>query len=475
MTIAELRARWQEKHDAATALIEGDSPSPEAVKSATAYFDERDAFGRQIEEAEATTRAAADLKGRAAEGQKWAAEPAAPPPNWGIKAPDVQLEGKGRSIRIDHVASPEEKLMMTGGFRSLGHFAWSIANQGQNGQGGSESARKALGEWDGLQRKMVAFMMERKAPQGMFEMSDPDGGLLVPPQFSNQIYQRMVETNDILQRINPIPMTSNVLKLRAVAEDSRVDGSRGGGILGYWEGEADQYVKSKTKFRPIELNLHKLIVFTYITEELLNDSDVAIDAFIGNLAAREINFKLNDGIVNGIGSGMPSGILASGSLITVAAVTGQGAGTFTYANVLAMYSRIVAGQRGSLVWLYNQDVEPQLFAMYQATGTAAGVLIFTPNSPGKFNLMGSPTVVVEQAQTLGTAGDVIAFATDGYICGTKGGVQSFMSMHLRFDYDEFAYKWRFRFDGQMWDDKPLTPFKGTKTVSSVAVLSSTRT
>ena len=50
-----------------------------------------------------------------------------------------------------------------------------------------------------------------------------------------------------------------------------------------------------------------------------------------------------------------------------------------------------------------------------------------------------------------------------------------MSMHLRFDYDEFCYKWRFRMDAQPYDDVALTPYNGSNTYSSCVVLNSTRT
>lgn len=472
-----LRADLTAKKSEARTILADPGATEERIKRAESLPAEIAGVQVKIDARLDALRSLTSLKGSVSESDRWESEPDPLPPFvGGTKTADIQAKGHGRTLRIDHVSSPEERKMLTGGFHSLGHFAWCVAKAGRDGRAGVEHAVKHLNEWDQLQSKMVPFMMERKAPSGMFELSDPDGGLLVPPQFSNQIYQRMVDTNELLARLSPIPATSNVIKLRAVKEDSRADGSRGGGVLGYWENEADQYIRSKTQFRPVELNLHKLTVFTFITEELLADSDVAIDTFIGNLAAKEINFKLNDGIVNGTGAGMPKGILTSGSLITATAVTGQGAGTFVFQNVLKMYSRVVAGQRGSLVWLYNQDVEPQLYGMYLPTGTAAGVIIFTPNQAGTgFTLMGRPALVIEQAQSVGTAGDVIAFATDGYICATKGGIQSFMSMHLRFDYDEFAYKWRFRFDGQMWDAAPLTPFKGTNTVSSVVVLSSTRT
>ena len=56
---------------------------------------------------------------------------------------------------------------------------------------------------------------------------------------------------------------------------------------------------------------------------------------------------------------------------------------------------------------------------------------------------------MEQCQSLGTAGDVILFAPDGYACIVKGGIESFMSIHLLFDYDETqaVFKWRFQ-DGR---------------------------
>jgi HK97 family phage major capsid protein len=194
------------------------------------------------------------------------------------------------------------------------------------------------------------------------------------------------------------------------------------------------------------------------------------------MATKEINFKINDALVNGGGDGIPLGVHNANSKITVTAVSGQGANTFIYQNVLSMFARVTAGQRGSLIWLYNQDVEPQLLQLYMPTGTAAGVALFTPNSQGPgFKLQGAPALVIEQCQSLGTAGDVIAFATDGYACITKGGLESFMSMHLRFDYDEQVFKWRFRLDGQPYDDVALTPYKGTNTTSSIVELSSTRT
>src|SRR5262249_47854333 len=155
---------------------------------------------------------------------------------------------------------------------------------------------------------------------------------LIPRQFSNQIYQRMVANNVILQYLNPLPLTGNTITIPALKENSRVDGSRGGGVQGYWQGEADQYTGSPPKFREISLKLHNLTVLTYVTDELMNDSATALEAFLMQKAPAEINFKINDGVVNGTGNGMPLGILNANSKITANAVSGQGSNTFIYQN-----------------------------------------------------------------------------------------------------------------------------------------------
>jgi HK97 family phage major capsid protein len=454
-----LRADWSAAHAQAKTIIDNPASSaPELVK-AEKLFDRADALGVQITERKATLDHIESLKGRHSAGDTWASQPQRGLPFNGA-------QGGDKSGRIETGLSEIDKRRMDGGFKSIGHFTWSQVKSGRDNRG-EPSAVLAMKDWHDLQLK---------APTGMFEVSDTDGGTLVPPQFSNNIYERIVATNQILSYLSPIPITGNQMTFNAVKQDSRADGLRGGGTLGYWDGEANQYTNSHAQLRKVETRLHKLTVMTPVTDELMNDSPVAMGTFVSKMAVNEINFKVNDALVNGNGNGIPLGVHNANCKITVTAVSGQGNNTFVYANVLAMYARVTAGQRGSLIWLYNQDVEPQLLSLYMATGTAAGVAVFTPNAQSTgFNLQGRPALVIEQCQSLGTAGDVIAFATDGYVSITKGSIESFMSLHLRFDYDEQVFKWRFRLDAQPYDDVALTPYKGSNTTSSIVELSSTRT
>jgi HK97 family phage major capsid protein len=471
--LTELRSQIESKQREAEGILSKSDFAPGDIEKAQKLTDEVNDIVKLIDEHNANTKRAADLRSRLGDTAKSLSEVSRSLP-FGGEHPD-------RKGRVDGGESEVDKLADTGGFKSLGHMAYATFHAGRNGQG-NHPAVEQLKKWKGIQGELAVKearecdRMGFKSPTGMFEESDPDGGNLVPRQFSNNIYTRTLRQDQILSILSPIPVIGNTLTVPALKEDSRVDGSRQGGLLAYWEGEADQYVKSKAQFRNVSAKLKKLTVLSYVTEELLNDSPMALDSWLGDKVPLEINFKVNDGVINGLGTGQPLGIMNSGSKITATAVSGQGANTIVAKNILAMRKRGVYSQRKTAVWLYNQDCEDQLYSLFQPTGSTSGVLFYPPNSQAdEFRIFGHRALNIEQCAALGTEGDFIFFCPEGYFSIIKGGIESFMSMHLRFDYDEFAYKWRFRFDGQPFDDVALTGFKGSTTYSSIVTLNSTRT
>jgi HK97 family phage major capsid protein len=80
-------------------------------------------------------------------------------------------------------------------------------------------------------------------------------------------------------------------------------------------------------------------------------------------------------------------------------------------------------------------------------------------------LYGRPVIPVEYCQTLGTKGDIVLVDLSQYMVIDKGGLQSAQSMHVRFLNDEQTFRWTIRNDGQPIWNAPLTPFKGSNTLS----------
>jgi len=305
------------------------------------------------------------------------------------------------------------------------------------------------------------------AASGLSESVQSDGGFLVQQDFSADLLQEVFKTGVLSSRCRRVPISgnSNSLKINGVDETSRAS-TRYGGIVGYWLDEAAASTPSKPKFRRIELNLHKLIGLCYATDDVLRDA-AALEEFIRQAFVGEFGFLLDDAIMNGSGSGQPLGILNASCLVSVAKETGQLADTLVAENIVKMYSRRFAQQTGNYIWIYNQNVEPQLATMSLAVGTG-GIPVYMP--PGGLSdspyarIMGLPAIAIEQCQTLGDQGDIfLANFPNGYVLAEKGGIQTDMSIHVRFLYDESVFRFVMRVDGQPVRASALTPYKGGAT------------
>jgi HK97 family phage major capsid protein len=301
------------------------------------------------------------------------------------------------------------------------------------------------------------------AASGLNETVSSDGGFLVQTDFATELLQDVFETGILASRCRDVTISgpSNGIKINGVDEASRAS-TRYGGIVGYWQDEASLKTASKPKFRSIELNLKKLIGLCYATDELLSDA-AALEGVIRQGFNSEFGFLVDDAIVNGTGAGQPLGVMNSGCLVTVSKETGQAAATIVAENIIEMYSRLFASSIGNSVWLVNQNTLPQLFTMSLAVGTG-GSPIFMPAgglSQSPYNtILGRPVLPIEQCQTLGTTGDILFADLKGYLLAKKGNIQSDMSIHIRFLYDESVFRFVLRTDGQPVRATALTPYKG---------------
>lgn len=313
----------------------------------------------------------------------------------------------------------------------------------------------------------------RKAT-GMSEGVDSDGGFLVEPTVASEIWSLAHEASVLLSRCErtPIGANSNGLILPAIDETSRARGSRWGGVRVYWAAEAATVTASKPKLRTMEWKLNKLMGLSYMTDELLADT-TALESIMTRAFAEEIAMEVDDSILRGTGAGQPLGILNAPCRIDVDKETGQGADTIVTENIFKMYSRCLASARGNAVWFINQDVEPQLFSMYLAVG-AGGVPVYMPangiaGSPYG-SLMGRPVIPVEHCSTLGDLGDIMLANLGYYRVIDKGGLQSAQSMHVMFIYDEMAYRFTYRIDGQPILRSAITPANSSTTLSPFVAL-----
>lgn len=318
------------------------------------------------------------------------------------------------------------------------------------------------------------YQVAKLAPSGMGESVASDGGFAVEPTFVAQIERRMYESAPVASRCRkfPIGANSNGIKLPIVDETSRATGSRLGGVRVYRTAEAETVATSKPKLGRLEIGLEKLMGLAYATEELLQDS-AQTGAFIEQAFAEELAFAVDDEILRGTGAGQCLGILNSPALVTVAKESGpQAADTVVLANIHKMWSRMWARSRRNAIWLVNQDVEPQLLGLAVTVGSVIYPAYLPPGGASAApygTLMGRPVIPIEQCATLGDLGDVVLADLSQYVLIDRPA-RFAASMHVRFIYDEMAFRITYRINGQPVWKSALTPYKGANTLSPFVTL-----
>ena len=314
------------------------------------------------------------------------------------------------------------------------------------------------------------------ALQGMNETFGSDGGYTVMPEFASGIIDR-VYSNPLWGMTDNYPVAGNNMTFLCNAETSRATGSRHGGMRGYWLSEGGTITKSKPTMREVSLKLVKLGVVVYLTQELLDDTGVALQQYITRKASEEFNFMIGDSLVNGTGVGQPLGILNAPSLVSVAKEAGQLAATLETENIVKMHSRFYAPNLGGMTWLHNQDIGPELYTMTLGIG-ASGEMTYMPpgglSSSPYATLMGRSMLPTEFNATLGTQGDIIAADMGQMLSISKGGVAQAVSMHLEFLTDQLAVRFIMRLNAGPWESAPITPFKGGANTQSSFVALDTR-
>jgi HK97 family phage major capsid protein len=356
--------------------------------------------------------------------------------------------------------------------RGFGEFLKAVRFSSQPNQGygpdETEHYKTCLHRWN----KEVDQRVKANAPLGMSEsFSAADGGVLIPPEFVAQILMRMYN-NDIMSRTTIFPLGGNMIKIPAINETSRADGSRYGGVNSYWRSEAQSVQSTKPGLMTVDLTLNSLMVFMRVTDELLADSGGALEVFLTTIAASEIQFQLGNAIINGKGNGTPLGIMNAASKIACPKVAAETTATISSTDVMNMWSRVHLSCRPNAVWLYDQSIEPALYNM--TVGGSSFWPAFLPaggvSGAQYATLFGKPMIPMEFGQPLGTEGDLICADLSQYLCATRGGIATAVSMHLYFDTNEYAFRFIIRMDGKPWWTKALTPHSGGPTQSWAVTL-----
>lgn len=359
----------------------------------------------------------------------------------------VDIGGAQRIETKDNAADDQKR-----GFQSFGDFATMVKT-------GSSGGR--------VDPRLQAAAPGTTGNEG----SGTDGGFLVPPEFSKEIFNLSLEEDSLLMLASDIKVKGNSM---VFPKDETTPWGTDG-VRAYWQAEASAATATKPKFGTSAMRLHKLMALVPITDELLDDSD-SIGSYLPELAGRSIRWKANEALLFGTGVGQPLGAYTnagvSGPSVVQVKESAQASGTIVLNNVTNMIARLPPGSYSRAVWEITPDALPQIFGMQ-----LGNYPIYLPmnsgaaGSPFIGTLMGRPLMVSQHAAALSSQGDLMLNDLSYYRTISKtAGIEAASSMHLYFDADAMAFRFTFRIDGQPKLANPITQAKGSKTLSPFITL-----
>jgi HK97 family phage major capsid protein len=358
----------------------------------------------------------------------------------------VVREGAQITVNDNRAADP------TRGFRSFGEFAKSVIAAGVHGPRGMDE-RLVIGA---------------AAPSTFGnEAAGADGGFLVPPSYSNELYRLTLLDNALL------PFTSNVNVEGNSMVFPKTEQTPWGtnGVRAYWQAEAGAATATKPVIGAQAMRLHKLMALVPITDELAADQS-ALQGELPGLLGDSIKWKANEAILFGNGNGQPLGALTStGPVVTQTKDTGQATNTLTVSNLFNMLSRLPNASTFNGIWLINPTVIPAL-----ATLVLGQIPVFLPGGMANVGslgqmpifgrLLGLPVLISQHAAAFSSQADVQLLDLSYYRTITKAeGVNMATSLHLYFDADALAIRATFRMDGSPKIAAAISPAKGSTTLS----------
>lgn len=328
------------------------------------------------------------------------------------------------------------------GWESTGHFIKGVIE-----------ASKPNGKVDDRFIKSIE-KFAKGTPSGQNTLND-DEGPAIPDTIAAGIYEVIRQEDDILGMTDQRQTSGQTLLMNTVPETSMKDGYRDAGALAYWMAEADAYTASLLKWSKQRMELHKLGALFYATDEELMDAPVSLGPIFERKGGAAIRFKMNQAFFDGTGVGQPLGIMRSNCMLTVALEANQEIDTITHHNITKMYHRMAVRSRSKAVWLVHPNLEEQLEYIYFNDDTVNKRPIYMPPgglSSGPYGtLKGKPVIPFDFCYDFGQRGDIVFVDWSQYMTLKSASMQQIRNMesiHVRFLWDEKAFKFTFRIDGK---------------------------
>jgi HK97 family phage major capsid protein len=206
------------------------------------------------------------------------------------------------------------------------------ANDRQPGQGDG-GIPWAVKLWMAKKGDIDMYRELKAANKALSEGTTTAGGFLVPPQYIQDLVALRRATAPLRDWVTVMPVNSNLVYVprQTTAE------------LVAWTAENAPKVSTDEVFAQISVNIFTLAGIAKISNQLLEDASPMVDAVVKNSIGRGLGIEEDRAMINGSGTGQPTGILNSGATTTHASAQ---TAVSLYDDTLAAIGRVQGGYFG---------------------------------------------------------------------------------------------------------------------------------
>jgi len=131
--------------------------------------------------------------------------------------------------------------------------------------------------------------------------SDPAGGYLVTPDTSGRIVKKVYESSPMRQLANVVTIGTD--KLEGPIDNGEIDAA--------WVGEVTARAQTDAAtFGKWEIPVHELYAYPWVTQKLLEDSSIDLEAWLADKGSGKFARKETTGYYTGSGVNQPRGVLS---------------------------------------------------------------------------------------------------------------------------------------------------------------------
>lgn len=275
--------------------------------------------------------------------------------------------------------------------------------------------------------------------RALSKLSSAAGGYAVPTSFRNQLVEHMVNQARLIEAATVITTTGGEnLQVPTTTAMSTAT----------LTAEAAVIASSDPAFSQITLAAYKYAILTQVSNELLDDSAVDVEGFLGRQAGVAIGNAFGAHLMTGTGTGQPRGI----TLDTTAGVTGATgvAGMFTADNLIDLQYSVIPAYRGNGTWLMNDTTLAAVRKLKDTTNQYLFQPSMVAGTPDL--LLGRPIITDPNVPAIGLGAKSVLFGDlSRYYVRMAGGFRLERSDDFAFSSDLVTFRAVVRVDGRLAD------------------------